>query len=199
MYKLCKTEESCKRQALIEEVTLDLMHKKPFDEIKVSEICQYADIPRKAFYRYFDSKDGVVHAILDHNIIGYHTYTAEKRDGATRTIEGEFRAFFSFWKTKKSFLDAFEKSNLTGLLIQQSSKYSLREFLNARKFLSDEDDDMASKVFNFAVCGLMSIMLSWYREGFSDSIDSRAGVAARLVSKPLFSMLEKHGIATNRS
>ena len=55
MYKLCKTEESCKRQALIEEVTLDLMHKKPFDEIKVSEICQYADIPRKAFYRYFDT------------------------------------------------------------------------------------------------------------------------------------------------
>lgn len=199
MYKLCKTEQSCKRQALIEEITLDLMHRKPFDEIKVSEICEYAGIPRKAFYRYFDSKDGVVQSILDHNIIAYHNYTSEKRASDTRTLEGEFRAFFSFWKTRKSFLDAFEKSNLTGLLLQGSSKYTLIEFLNARKFLSDEDDNMASKVFNFTVYGLMSIMLNWYREGFTESVDIMASIAARLVSKPLLSVLEKHGISVNHT
>lgn len=193
MYKLCKTEQSSKRQREIEKILLGLMATKRFDDITVSEICEIAKMPRKAFYRYFDSKDGALHALLDHNIIDYHSFASVRPYREKRTLQGEFEEFFEFWKTRRSFLDAFHKSNMTGLLVQNSAGFAMGEFVNVKKFLSDEDDWMASQVFKFTVTGLMSIMINWYLGGFCESVADMAKAASRLVSKPLFGMLEKYG------
>ena len=193
MYKLCKTEQSSKRQREIETILLDLMMKKRFDDIKVSEICEIANIPRKAFYRYFDSKDGALAALLDHNIIDFHNFSAGHLRGR-RTLKGEFEEFFRFWKERARLLDAFEKSNLTGLLIQSCSSYSVGEFVNIKKFLDNDDDWLNMQIFKFAVSGLMTIMIAWYKSGFEKSISDMAQAAARLVNAPLFPALSKHGI-----
>ena len=58
MYKLCKTEQSAKRQREIEMTLMRQMQTKRFDDVSVSEICDEMKMPRKAFYRYFDSRDG---------------------------------------------------------------------------------------------------------------------------------------------
>ena len=55
MYKLCKTEQSANRQRSLEQGLLQAMQIKHFDEISVSDLCAQLDVPRKAFYRYFDS------------------------------------------------------------------------------------------------------------------------------------------------
>ena len=193
MYKLCKTEQSAKRQREIESIMLSLMCEKRFDDIKVSEICDIANMPRKAFYRYFDSKDSALQAMIDHNVTDYQTYTVS-RGHRKRTLQGEFEEFFIFWKDKKRLLDAFEKSNLTGLLIQSSSSNMVGEFVNIKKFLPDEDEDTRTQVFPFAIAGLITITINWYRSGFKASIADMARVASRLVSKPLFPSLNKYGI-----
>ena len=194
MYKLCKTEQSSKRQRDIEKILLNLMSVKRFDDITVSEICEIAKMPRKAFYRYFDSKDGALHALLDHNIIDYHSFSAGKPQRERRTLQGEFEEFFEFWKTRRYFLDAFEKSNMTGLLVQNSSGFAMGEFINVKKFLADEDEWMAGQVFKFTVSGLMAIMINWYLGGFRESVPEMAKAASRLVSRPLFGLLERYGI-----
>ena len=71
MFKLCKTEESSKRQREIEQILLNLMLKKHYDEISVSEICVAAAIPRKTLYRYFDGKEGVREALLCHTMTDF--------------------------------------------------------------------------------------------------------------------------------
>lgn len=194
MYKLCKTEQSTKRQREIENILLDLMTEKRFDDIKVSEICEIAGIPRKAFYRYFDSKDGALQAILDHNFTNYQIYTAKRETVKKRTLQGEFEEFFSYWRNNKRLLDAFEKSNLTGLLIQNSSSFSAGELVNIQKFLLDEDEKVRMQVFPFVVSGLLTMTINWYRSGFAAGVSDMAKVAARFVSKPLFPSLEKYGI-----
>ena len=195
MYKLCKTEESSRRQREIEEILLNLMTEKSFDDITVSEICQAASMPRKSFYRYFDGKDGIIQSILYHTMTDFQTFTSQFSE-EKRTLRGEFEQFFLFWKEKSTFLEAFDKSNLIGLLVENSTNYGMSEFINISKFLPGADDKEKIHIFRFAVSGLMTLTISWYRSGFAESVPDVARTAARLISKPLFPDLDKLGIET---
>lgn len=72
----------------------------------------------------------------------------------------------------------------------------MSEFINIRKFLSEGDDREKIHVFQFAICGLMTLTIDWYRSGFAESVPEIARTAARLISKPLFPDLDKMGIQT---
>lgn len=196
MYKLCKTEESSKRQREIEQVLLRLMREKRYDDISVSEICERANLPRKSFYRYFDGKDGAMQSLLMHTITDFHAFSMyfEKKD--RRTLNGEFEEFFLFWKEKKDFLEAFDNSQLIGLLFESATNYSMSEFVNIRKFLNEGDEREKIHVFQFTICGLMTLTIDWYRSGFAESVPEIARTVARLISKPLFPNLDKMGIQT---
>ena len=79
MYKLCKTEQSARRQQEIEEGLLAMMLQQPYEEISVSDLCKKMDLPRKSFYRYFGSKEDALYGLLDRRLMGYETqYTGEK-------------------------------------------------------------------------------------------------------------------------
>ncbi len=65
MYKKCKTLQSAQRQQHIIETLISLMQTNTYDEISVSTLCEHAEIPRKTFYRYFDSKEDLLQATLD--------------------------------------------------------------------------------------------------------------------------------------
>ena len=56
MYKICKTEESIKRQIEVETALYELLKKKDYVDITVTELCVAVNMPRKTFYRYFDEK-----------------------------------------------------------------------------------------------------------------------------------------------
>ena len=80
MYKLCKTEQSAKRQREIEGKLLALMWQKHFDDISITELCEFVGMPRKSFYRYFDSKEDALEALIDHTL---GEYTGFNRAGAS--------------------------------------------------------------------------------------------------------------------
>lgn len=196
MYKLCKTEESSKRQREIEQVLLDIMREKRYDEITVSEICERSGVPRKSFYRYFDGKEGAMQSLLYHNITDFHSFSLLIEKKEKRTLQGEFEEFFLYWKEKRDFLEAFDKSQLIGLLVENSTSYAMSEFVNIQKFLPEGDEREKKHVFQFTICGLMTITIDWYRSGFAESVPEIAKTAARIISKPLFPNLDKMGIET---
>ena len=74
MYKMCKSEQSAKRQRELEQQLLILLKTVRFDDISVSDICTQANIPRKTFYRYFSGKDGALHALIDHTLLELETF-----------------------------------------------------------------------------------------------------------------------------
>lgn len=201
MYKLCKTEQSSRRQREIEFALLSEMVSRDFEDISVSDLCEKINLPRKAFYRYFDSKDGALHALIDHSLMDFEEFNvqyqrAREEKKSPRTLRNELERYFVFWTRpdKKALLDGLERSNLTGLLMQASIDYSTSSFINPKKFLPDESEWMRGELFHFAICGLMSIMLGWYRGGFTESTGEMAAAAARMLSRPLFPGLSTLGI-----
>lgn len=185
MYKLCKTEQSASRQRALEAGLLAAMGSHHYEEISVSDLCDQLQIPRKSFYRYFSSKDGALQALLDHTLMEYETY-AMVTTGEARTVQSELERFFRFWIHHKPLLDALQRSNLSGLLIERAIAYALTGVFMPRRFLPQDTRDVQEHVTAFAVCGLMSMVLSWHHNGYSQPESHMAKLAVRLVSQPLF-------------
>lgn len=186
MYKLCKTEQSANRQRRLEEGLLQAMLTKHFDEISVSELCAQLDVPRKAFYRYFDSKEGALHALIDHTLLAYESFPLVYSEGEKRTLIRELEQFFLFWIRQKALLDALQRSGLSGELIVRSIMQASTEVSVPKRFLKADEHEMQRHVTMFGICGLMSMVLQWHRGGYAEPAHFMAEVAVRLLTRPLF-------------
>lgn len=185
MYKQCRTEQSAQRQRQLEQGLLNAMLKKHYDEISVSDLCDELEIPRKSFYRYFSSKDGALHALIDHTLLDYDSFSVAESVVEKQTALRFMEKMFSYWIHCKPLLDALEKSNLSGELIQRAIEYAKQQN-NIPLFLITKDKQVQEYGTMFAVCGLMSMLVQWHHDGFSQSVEQMALLAVRLLSQPLF-------------
>ena len=186
MYKLCKTEQSANRQHELEAGLLSVMATKRYEEISVSDLCGQLGIPRKSFYRYFSSKDGALQALIDHTLMDFEAFPTGMPSGEMRSAQQELERFFRFWHQQKPLLDALQRSDLGGILIERSISYAISGLLLPRRFLPYDDQEVQKQVTMFAVCGLMSMILSWHQGGYAQPVAQMARLAVRLVSQPLF-------------
>ena len=191
MYKLCKTEESATRQRKIENVLLSLMLKKHYDDISVSEICLAADIPRKTFYRYFDGKEGVKQALLNHTMTDFSSFQDARRNKNSSTLQEEFEELFVFWKSKRDLLEAFDKSGLIGILIESAAVYAKNEFNDVKQYLTDSSSQEKAIAYQFVISGLLAMTINWYRSVFAETIPNMARAATKIITKPLFENLTR--------
>lgn len=186
MYKICQTEQSTRRQRELENGLLQLMQKHRYEDISVSDLCQYLQIPRKAFYRYFSGKDGALIALLDHTIADFFeiplTGTAQRG-----TALGDLDRFFAFWREHKILLDALQHSALRGLLVERANAFALREGHLPRQFKhwTPQIQELAT---SFAICGLLSMVLQWHQQNFSISAEEMTKLATGMLTKPLLNV-----------
>ena len=126
MYKHCNTEESAQRQRQLEQCLLELMSDVPYANIKIGQICDLSGVSRKSFYRYFDSKDGCLHALLDHIIMNASAYYMSNADDEDTSLTFCFR-IFEYWQRQTPLLDALEKNGQSLQLLQRLIRYILEE------------------------------------------------------------------------
>lgn len=68
MAKQCQTEFAHQRRELLESSLINLMQEKNYQDISVKDICQEANIPRRTFYHYFDSKDDILSSFIENTV-----------------------------------------------------------------------------------------------------------------------------------
>ena len=192
MYKLCKTEQSATRQRQLEQGLLEIMMHTRYEDISVSDLCDQLQIPRKSFYRYFNSKDGALHALLDHTLMEFEDYALGHQAGHTRTVHLDLESFFLFWYQHRDLLDALSRSGIVGMLIERAIAYSLTDDILPRRFLPDDSLEMQKQITMFGVCGMMSMVLTWHYSGFQKSAEEMARTAARMLSQPLFPQADRY-------
>lgn len=191
MYKQCRTEQSASRQRILEQGLMEAMSVRHYGEITVSDLCTQLEIPRKSFYRYFSSKEGALHALIDHSLMDFEGFVGPAYLSEKRTIRQDMERVFAYWKSQKLLLDVLERSQLSGVLIQRAINFSLSESALPRRFLPMDEREIQEVVTTFAVCGLMSMVVQWHNEGYPQSVQHMAQVAVRLVSQPLFPNVER--------
>ena len=183
MYKQCRTEQSAARQRELMEGLLEAMLQQHYDEITVSNLCERMQIPRKSFYRYFTSKDGALHALLDHTLLEfYDTGRIEGLRGGTPI--GDLERFFTFWKAHKRLLDAIKYSSLGGMLVERAVSLAKQEELMPG-YVRSWEENMKDVAMSFVVCGLMSMVIQWHKEGYQIPTEQMAKNAKTMLSRPL--------------
>jgi len=156
MYKLCKTEQSTKRQREIENALLELMEKKPYGEITITEMCDKLCMPRKTFYRYFDGKEDTLYALIEHTMSEYQSFPATPNQEGKRRLMGEIENYYRFWICHKPLLDALYKNNMLEKIIDVSINFPVNDMVSLQKFLPDDSEWAREK--NNQVCGIGSLL-----------------------------------------
>ena len=181
MYKQCRTEQSASRQRQLEQGLLQMMLKRQFEEISVSDLCEEIGVPRKAFYRYFSGKDGALYSMIDRALMDFEVHSTSSEMYAPKTPIGYMEHVFVYWTEHRDLLDALKKSNLSGLLVQRALDFS-RNIDTIPRFMLITDRRLREYGTMFMVCGLMTIIVKWHDDGFSKSVKEMAELSMQLLS-----------------
>ena len=183
MYKVCHTEQSSARQRMIENALLQLMLKQRYEDISVSDLCAGAGIPRKAFYRYFSSKDGALYALVDHTLDALFERPSSV-GMKNSTIAAELERTFDYWRKNRPLLDALAHSSLSGILVERANRFALREGHMPRQFkrFSPQVRELA---LSFFISGVVSMVLRWHQQGFLLTPKELTTLSLTLLSSPL--------------
>lgn len=192
MYKECKTERSAARQRLIGNTLLEMMKKRPYDDITVTDLCNELDMPRKAFYRYFDDKESALDCAIAQTLANY---PAERpKIQSPRLLHRELQDFFEFWLRNRSLIELLDKNGRLTKIIDISLHFPLETMVSIEKLLPGDEEAMRVKIYRFAVSGLISLVIDWYREGFRSPAADMARIAVRLLTKAPFPAMAQFGM-----
>ena len=184
MYKLCKTEQSAARQRQLELGLMEAMATHHFDEISVSDLCDRMQVPRKSFYRYFSSKDGALHALIDHTLLEFESYPSGLKPGEKRNYQKDLERFFLFWKDQKLLLDALDRSGIGGVLVIRSVVHALSDAGVPRRFQPQDERIAREQATTLGVCGPMSMALGSPHSEYLLRPEQMAKIALVLLTKP---------------
>ena len=185
MYKQCRTEQSAARQRHLEQCLLQMMLKRQFDEISVSDLCEEIGVPRKAFYRYFSGKDGALYSMIDRALMDFEIHSTSAGMHEPETPLRYMKHVFVYWTEHRDLLDALKRSNLSGLLIQRALEFS-QNLDTIPRFMQITDRRLREYGTMFMVCGLMTMIVQWHQDGFSKSTGEMAELTMQLLTQPLF-------------
>ena len=181
MYKHCTTEESAQRQKQLEQCLLELMAEIPFSGITIGQICEKVNLSRKSFYRYFDSKEDCLNALLDHVIMRGSTYYMEGTVSSHTDLTFCIR-FFEYWQQQTPLLDVLEKNGLSLQLLQRIVRYILEEEPAYATYMGISPSDLMEHVV-FLVNGMMGMVLTWHHGRYEKTAVQMGHILYRLMQR----------------
>ena len=113
-------KQSEKSKLWMEEALLQLMEKKEFATITVTDICEKAGISRLTFYRNFEVKEDILRFHFDKV---FQEYIGKFDEGITN-IEEAITSCFDVWFELREEIKRIVDSNLALLMYEPFSKYT---------------------------------------------------------------------------
>lgn len=184
IYKRCTTPNAAFRQKQVEECLLSSMADTPYQEITVTQLCQQMNMSRKAFYRYYSSKDACLCSLLDRMLMECRLFEIPSKNFHSDTSR-EIASFLAFWKQKKNLLDVLIKNNLIDRLISRSIYFLVNEEQPAFHKNKIHDFFYDESVQLFSLTGIFAVIVQWHITGYSLSNEEMARKMTRLLFQPM--------------
>lgn len=192
MYKLCKTERSTKRQRYIAQKMQEMLYHQSFDEITVKALCEYAGVPRKAFYRYFESKKDILYALADLWLYDLAiNQPASERNGPL-PMSVALENLLNMFRRNQELTDALQRDGLTevffGYLIEQ-----VFITCNGVQHFTVQDSPIQLRQSTMFICGgLITVIVDWLNRSCSESGTELAATIETLLTNPLIDRERVH-------
>ena len=102
---------------------LELLHESPSKKIKITAICERANISRPTFYNHFQTKEEILltylDQIIDEMFIEYRELQFKNENEAFQNFEKASTQFFSLWQPKADLYELIKDVEAEGLLINK--------------------------------------------------------------------------------
>lgn len=186
MYKTCKIQQSADRQWQIALTMIELMREQPYHNITVASLCRACQMPRKAFYRYFDTIDDVFQLTIDHMFLEYAEFRGFTSTNRIGSPLWNMEKFFVFWKRKTNWLDALTRNEMIGIMVSRVILNSQNSSLDIHMEQTDLAGENEMMVSAYVLSGLFAMVQIWYLGGFQQSVEEMAQLAVKLLTRPLY-------------
>ena len=155
---------------------MQLMEKKTFDDITVTEITTRAGVSRMAYYRNYKDKKEILLAYLDELFENYwtHVYTKPQDNFQSAYL------YFNYFRENKNFLTNLLNSGLTQLISDRHNLYLNTIFKDLYSHISLESIE-ENYVINFLSGGLFKILIGWAENGMKESNEYMAKIICELM------------------
>jgi AcrR family transcriptional regulator len=187
MYKQCKSEKSAKRQAHIANCLQQLLQKKNYDDISITELCRKAEVPRSVFYRYFADKDAVLWFAIDGMLADLLEILLQIYDTQHNWQLIDFLTYWltNYWENETLWQVANTGSRhslLLGHMVRHQAKM-------ANPLYKVDFNNEETKRTIFFAYGIQGILDVWRALGYTQSEQEVARQLCNLLHTPLLEML----------
>lgn len=154
----------------------NLMEKKDYRDITVSDICREGNLSRKTFYKYYTSKEDVLDFLVESLCLGY-TITDD---------HSIFLQYFEFWSHLKDWIAILIQNNLWYEINKKVLHHSADD-VRERDWdaLLNGHADRKTLVFEFTNFGLARMVEIWYESGFAMTPAELAHLTEHIISEQL--------------
>ncbi len=168
MYVKQTNNKAILSQNAILEAFIQLLTRKPMNEITISKLCMEAQVGRKTFYRNFETKEDILAFYID------KIYAEFERDLQNSNGNIIF-TYLSFIKKYSSIMALLQKNNVLHLL---SSKFA-NQYQNYLPMLNHKVKQPYKSAYVVAVVN--AIVSEWAKREFKESIENIVKIISNII------------------
>ena len=158
------------KECLVDSLFL-LMENKPYQSIKVIDVCDKAGVGRTSYYRYFkDNDDVILYAFISMWVHWCDVHAVKERKKFT--LDNSV-TFFSYNLSIKNRLDLVYKNKLDYILLK-----SFDDIMN-------EEDAVHNYESSFYGHGLFGLLKEWWRRDFKESPEEMSDILKDFIGDKL--------------
>ena len=186
MYKLCKTEQSLNRQNEIADAFIQTLKKQQLSTISISKFCQSANIPRKTFYRYFDTLEDII--LFKTETFGkkYIEYNRSLFIDESTNYQKSFEKFLNLWKDNIDFIEALCNNTLMVPFAEHMIRCTYDTPDTLQYIYHNEDIQLISDTISFFMNGLLGFLTRKQRLNEPIEPSQLSAILSLLTTTPLF-------------
>ncbi len=186
MARQFQTEFAHQRQHLLEESLLQLMHVKDYSSITVKDICAQADIPRRTFYHYFDSKEELLDLVIENTMLPGFLAAMFEFDSGYDALKQSFIRFFRFFdRENRERLRLLLDNGHQSRLIARTTQWAIDE--NVRMPRQSELPEKHTHIAQIiGSASFFSLLFYWCRNDYQESPEEMAEYIVWFLTKPLY-------------
>ena len=160
----------------------------PYKEITVTDICQEAEIPRRTFYHYFESKDDVLDAMIENLMQRCFLNVMFDLHLGPEYIKESFVRIFRFWEgDDRTKLDALIRNGLESRLMTWSLQFIRAERIGILSN-SNLDPKLVEIGLMVGVTDFFSLLFYWSRDGYRETPEQMAEYAIWVLPQAFFNL-----------
>lgn len=142
----------------IYEALLQLMQRKPYQEIKITDIVERAGVSRMAYYRNYQSKDEILTKRLEKNLDDFYTRILEdKSKGDTDISRIDFMTSFFEELQKDNILQAVISAGLLDKLFELHRNFMYNIYRYVLEIDMDQEENIKKLYYDMG--GIVGLLL----------------------------------------